>query len=164
MGERNTTKAQKLSILLRKPFPRPLWIPEGEPTKAQKLLILSSLLLFAGAISKDSSKFPGFPASGGSRNAGGTPQKPKTCRFCGEPAPFPEAISKVCLRFLHFRHLGPPKWGEPHKSPKVVDFVKSAPSAAISKACLDFLRVSGFWDGRNGGKEPHTKAQKLSIL
>ena len=51
------------------------------------------------------------------------------------PAPFPEAISRFCntrsfsgghfqgpLYFLDFRLPRPPKWGEPHKSTKIVDF------------------------------------------
>ena len=70
------------------------------------------------------------------------------------PAPFPEAISRFCntcsfsgghfqgpLYFLDFRLPRPPKWGEPHKSTKIVDFA--------------ILLV-------NGGNP--TKAPKLSIL
>ena len=44
------------------------------------------------------------------------------------------------MDFLQLRFLGPLKWREPHKSPKVVDFVQSAPfPEAISKAPVDFL-------------------------
>ena len=44
------------------------------------------------------------------------------------------------MDFLDFRPLGPPKWRETHKSPKVVDFAESVPFAeAISKAFMDFL-------------------------
>ena len=51
----------------------------------------------------------------------GTSQKPKVVDFVVRP-------------------LGPLKWKEPHKSPKVVDFVESALFAeAISKAFLDLM-------------------------
>ena len=44
------------------------------------------------------------------------------------------------MDFLEIRLLGPPKWREPHKSLKFVDFVESAPfPEAISKAPVDFL-------------------------
>ena len=44
------------------------------------------------------------------------------------------------MDFLHFRPLRPPKWREPCKSPKFVDFVESAPfSEAISNTPVNFL-------------------------
>ena len=43
------------------------------------------------------------------------------------------------MDFLEIRLLGPPKWREPHKSLKFVDFIESAPfPEAISKAPVDF--------------------------
>ena len=69
----------------------------------------------------------------------GTSQKPKSCRFCRvlllrKPCPRP------LVDLLDFRPLGPPKWRELHKSPKVVDFVESASVAeAICKSLVDFL-------------------------
>ena len=69
-----------------------------------------------------------------------TPEKPKSCRIC-----------RVCsFSGSHFQDLcgfsvpasGSSKWREHHKSPKVVDFVRSAPfPEAISKAPVDFLEI-----------------------
>ena len=66
------------------------------------------------------------------------------------------------MDFLDFRPLGPPKWREIHKSPKVVDFVESASVAeAICKSLVNFL------DFRSGTAEKEgtsQKPKKLSIL
>ena len=62
------------------------------------------------------------------------PTKVTSCRFC--------RVRSFCgshfqgpfgFAGLDFRLLGPPEWRQPHNSPKVVDFVESAPFAeAIS--------------------------------
>ena len=69
----------------------------------------------------------------------GTLQQAKMCRFCRVRS-FSRSHFQGPCGFPDFRLLGPPKWREPHKSPKFVDFVESASfPEAISKAPVDFL-------------------------
>ena len=79
----------------------------GNPRKAQNLSILYSPLLFRKP----------FPRPlwiswiSGSRTAEmeGTPQKPKSCRFCRVRSFSGSHFHGTC-GFLDFRLLGPPKW------------------------------------------------------
>ena len=83
----------------------------------------------------------------------GTPQKPKSCRFCRVRSFSGSHFQGPC-GFPGFPALGQPKWREPHKSPKV----ESAPfPEAISKAPVNFW-ISGFWDRRNGGNSQKRKS------
>ena len=66
------------------------------------------------------------------------------------------------MNFLDFQLLGPPKWREPHKSLKFVDFVESGPFRQPFPRPLWISWISGLWDRRNEGNP--TKVQKLSIL
>ena len=67
------------------------------------------------------------------------------------------------MDFLGFRLLGPPKWREPHKSPKVVDFVESAPfPEAISKAPVDFLDFRLL--GQPKWREPHKSPKFVDFV
>ena len=99
---------------------------------------------FCGSHFRGPFGFAGFPAFG-TAEMQGTPQKPKSCRFCRVRsfcgshfnAPF---ASEAPSDLLDLQLLGPPKWREHHKSPKVVDFVESAPFAeTISTVPLDLL-------------------------
>ena len=111
---------------------------------------------FPEAISK-APEFPGFPASKAAE-MGETPQKHQNCRFCNTRS-FSGGYFQGPLYFLDFLLPKPPKWGEPYKSFKIVDFAIPAPfPEAISKAPW----ISCFQGRRNGGNP--TKAPKWSIL
>ena len=67
------------------------------------------------------------------------------------------------MDFLQLRFLGPLKWREPHKSPKVVDFVQSAPfPEAISKAPVDFLDFRLL--GPPKWREPHKSPKFVDFV
>ena len=96
----------------------------------------------------------------------GTPQKPKICRFCRVRSFSGSHFQGPC-GFPGFPALGQPKWREPHKSPKVVDFVESAPfPEAISKALMDFLdfRVLGPPKWRKPIKAAKSSISQCSFL
>ena len=112
---------------------------EGTPQKP-KTCRFCRVRSFSGSHFQDPCGFAGFPASG-TAEMEGTPQKPKTCRFC-RVLSFSGSHFQGPVDFLDFLLLGPPKWREPQKSPKFVDFIEPVESApfpqAISKAPVDF--------------------------
>ena len=135
---------------------------EGTPQKP-KSCQFCRVRSFCGSNFQGPLGFAGFPASW-TAEMEETPQKPTSCRFCtkapsdlldvrllGPPKwrELPHKSRKVVdfvshfqgpFGLLDFRLVGLPKWREPHKSPKVVDFVEPAPFAeAISKAPSDLL-------------------------
>ena len=92
----------------------------------------------------------------------GTPQKPKNCGFCTVRSFSGSHFQGPC-GFPDFRLLGQPKWKEPHKSPKFVDFVESAPfPEAISKAPVDFLDFRSL--GPPKWREPHKSPKVVDFV
>ena len=112
---------------------RPLGPPKWrEPHKSPKVVDFVIPLLLRKPFPRPSG-FPGCPAPR-TAEMERTSQKPKSCRFC--------RVRSFCGS--HFQgpsgfHGFPASGRDPNKSPKVVDFVESAPFVkAVSKAPVDF--------------------------